>query len=133
MRLTRGNLKEIVRSEMTSLREEKAKLKEIDEIFDRLHEITETERVDELGGALKTMAGRLTGGAVGKAMEFVKDKLLKLAPAQKVEFLVGTLLPGVGIGPEDLQALVARIKGEAGLAAKEAGAAAPEEPAAGAI
>ena len=124
MKLTRKNLKGIVKEEMVTLREEQEKLDEIYRLFDRIEEL------DESVGA----AGRvLAGGAMKKASALMAKFMKKLQPAAKISFIVKTLLPALGLEPDELLQHVGRIKSAAGgevatSASEAAPGVAPEEP-----
>ena len=105
MKLTRKNLKRIVKEEMESLREEQAKLDEIYRLFDRIEEL------DESVGA----AGRvLAGGAMKKASALMAKFMKKLQPAAKISFIVKTLLPALGLDADELLQHIGRVKSGAG-------------------
>tara|TARA_Y100000034_G_scaffold95048_1_gene115311 strand:+ start:925 stop:1311 length:387 start_codon:yes stop_codon:yes gene_type:complete len=105
MKLTRENLKGIVKEEVATLREEQEKLDEIDGLFDRIGELSEG-----LAGL-----GRIMGaGPMKKAASLMAKFMKKLQPAAKVSFIVKTLLPAVGLEPDELLQHVGRVKSAAG-------------------
>ena len=124
MKLTRENLKGIVKEEVATLREEREKLDEIDGLFDRIGELSEG-----LGGLERVMGA----GPMKKAAALMAKFMKKLQPAAKVSFIVKTLLPAVGLEADELLQHMGRVKSAAGAetaASAAAPEAAPEEAAA---
>jgi hypothetical protein len=101
---------------MVTLREEQAKLDEIDRLFDKIEELDES---------LAAMGRQLGRGAIQKGLTLIAKMMKKRTPMDKVDFIVNQLLPAVGLEAEELLQHVGRLKSAAGGAAK-AGAAAPE-------
>ena len=119
MKLTRKNLKGIVKEEMATLKEEQEKLDEINRLF---------ARIEELDESLAAMGRQLGRGAVQKGLVLIAKMLKKRTPMDKVDFIVNQLLPAVGLEAEELLQHIGRLKSAAGGAAKGAAAEpAPEE------
>ena len=102
MKLTKSQLKQIIKEELTS----------------QVNKINENAPVAGVEGRIQRLPPQAT-----KLLGQIGGLLATKSPQIKVDFLLDTLLPLVGIGAEDVKALISRLGTDA---RKDADAVEPE-------